>query len=157
MQIESTRPAVRVVMSDALERFAASMNQARPALNSPLAHDLAQAILVGRAPKVVAPPPVDEAPEEEETSTSSFGAFAFEEQQSESETKQEEDATAWLKSMGDSQPAQSEPKAKKPTSKKQGPLGLTRTQLIIVIAVLLMALCAIAAVGIFVLIKINNG
>ncbi len=151
MQIESTRPAVRVVMSDALERFAASMSQARPVLNSPLAHDLAHAILVGRMakpePEAAAPAPV-----EENVNPSSFGAFAFDEQQDEPETNEAEESKspAWLQTLADdSQPAQPQAKPKK-TSKKKGPLGLTTTQLIIVIVALLFALCIVAAAAIFV-------
>lgn len=56
MHIESTRPAVRIVMSDALERFAASLNQGRVVLNAPTANDIVQALLVGR-PQKAAPEP----------------------------------------------------------------------------------------------------
>jgi hypothetical protein len=159
MQIESTRPAVRVVMSDALERFAASMNQARPSLNSPLAHDVAHAILVGRAPRVAAPAPATPV-EDEETYTPSYGAYAFDEQQNEPEPQETKapNRSDWREARADdSQPAKPQTKAKKPVSKKKGPLGLTSTQLLIVIAVLLFALCVIAAAAIFVLTNLNNG
>jgi hypothetical protein len=51
MHIESTRPAVRIVMSDALERFAASIAQGRGALNQQTATEILNAIVVGRAVK----------------------------------------------------------------------------------------------------------
>jgi len=51
MHIESTRPAIRIVMSDALERFAASIAQGRQALPPAVANDVLNAILVGRAKK----------------------------------------------------------------------------------------------------------
>lgn len=155
MQIESTRPAIRVVMSDALERFAASMNQARPALDSPLAHDLARAIIVGRTPKPPAPEPGAAVSMDEETNTSSFGAFAFDDQQTDDETNETKNQNQTP--AVETQPAQPETKAKKPASKKKGPLGLTRTQLLIVIAVSLFALCAIAAAVVFVFANIPNG
>lgn len=148
MQIESTRPAVRVVMSDALERFAASMSQARPVLNSPLAHDVAHALLVGRSPKPAELEPAAPVQEEEDDlSQSSFGAFSFDEQQDDSETGRVEDQQQ--SPAFESQPAQPQAKTKRPT-KKKGPLGLTTTQLLILGAALLIALCVIVAAAIFV-------
>jgi hypothetical protein len=47
MHIESVRPAARIVMSDALERFAISMNQARPVLNGELIGKIAKVIITG--------------------------------------------------------------------------------------------------------------
>jgi hypothetical protein len=47
MHIESVRPAARIVLSDALERFAISMNQARPILNMENIADIAQVIVNG--------------------------------------------------------------------------------------------------------------
>jgi len=145
MQIESTRPAVRVVMSDALERFAASLGQARPALSAPLANDIVQAILVGRPQKIVAPELEQAAPveEQEDTSVSSFGGFSFEDQDEENEGAKQPD---WSRNLaGDSQPAQKPQQAKKTAPKKKNPLGLTTTQLVIVGALALCSLCTIAA------------
>ena len=56
MHIESTRPAVRIVMSDALERFAASLAQGRAVINVTVANDILQAILVGRPKKPAVEP-----------------------------------------------------------------------------------------------------
>lgn len=47
MHIESVRPAVRIVMSDALERFAISLNQSRITLNAIRIGEIAQAIVMG--------------------------------------------------------------------------------------------------------------
>jgi len=47
MHIESVRPAVRIVMSDALERFAISLNQLRVTLNAIRIGEIAQAIVMG--------------------------------------------------------------------------------------------------------------
>ena len=47
MHIESVRPAARIVMSDALERFAISINQARPILSVEKIARIAQTIVNG--------------------------------------------------------------------------------------------------------------
>lgn len=155
MQIESTRPVVRVVMSDALERFAASLNQARPTLNSPLAHDIAHAILVGRPPKVASPEPVAEVvsqEEEEEIDETPFGAFSFGDEE-------EDQATDTLQTQPEA-PAPDlprEPRAKpaKKTSKKKGPLGLTTSQLMILGGAFLFACCLIS-VAIIIVSSLTN-
>ena len=51
MHIESVRPATRIVMSDALERFAISMNQARAAMHAKMIADIAQMIVNGPKPQ----------------------------------------------------------------------------------------------------------
>ena len=55
MHIESVRPAVRIVMSDALERFAISMNQARPIFSVGKITEMAQIILKGPKKQSAAP------------------------------------------------------------------------------------------------------
>ena len=45
MHIDSMRPAVRVVMSDAIKQFAASLQQSRPVLAIEMVHDLANRIV----------------------------------------------------------------------------------------------------------------
>ncbi len=54
MHIDSTRPAVRVVMSDAVKQFAASLLQARPLIRSDLVYDMADRIVTPR-PKSAGP------------------------------------------------------------------------------------------------------
>src|SRR5271157_130545 len=66
MHIESTRPAVRVVQSDAIKQFAASILQARPVFTTEYIYDLADRIVTPRpkseaAPQPVAPPTAPEA------------------------------------------------------------------------------------------------
>lgn len=51
MHIESVRPAARIVMSDALERFAISMNQARPVLSADIIAGIAQTVVNGPVKK----------------------------------------------------------------------------------------------------------
>jgi len=60
MHIDSMRPAVRVVMSDAVKQFAASILQSRPILQTEFIHDLADRIISPR-PKA-APQPTPQAP-----------------------------------------------------------------------------------------------
>jgi len=51
MHVESVRPLVRVVMSDALERFAVSLLQARPLLRPEVVYEIAEHILNPRPPR----------------------------------------------------------------------------------------------------------
>ncbi len=64
MHIDSMRPAVRVVMSDAVKQFAGSLLQARPVLQTEFIHDLADRIVNPRpksapqqTPQAPVPPP----------------------------------------------------------------------------------------------------
>jgi hypothetical protein len=56
MHVDSMRPAVRVVMSDAIRQFAASLLQTHVALRAEQVHDLADRIITPR-PKTQAPEP----------------------------------------------------------------------------------------------------
>jgi hypothetical protein len=64
MHIDSVRPMVRVVLSDAVRQFGASLLQARPVLRTEVAYDLADRVVNPR-PK---PPPIQTEPEEPESS-----------------------------------------------------------------------------------------
>ena len=61
MHIESLRPMVRVVMSDGVKQFAASLLQARPVLKSEVVYDLADRIVMPRpkAAGLTTPEPVE--------------------------------------------------------------------------------------------------
>ncbi len=59
MHIESVRPAVRIVMSDALERFAISMNQARAVQDNDTVKAIAQVIVNGPKKEAAAAPFVE--------------------------------------------------------------------------------------------------
>jgi hypothetical protein len=48
MHIDSLRPAVRIVLSDGVKQFAASLLQARPVLKTELVYDLAERIITPR-------------------------------------------------------------------------------------------------------------
>lgn len=65
MHVESVRPAVRVVMIDAIRQFALSLLQATPTLRTDFIHDLADRIITPRPPTsapVIAQPPASEMP-----------------------------------------------------------------------------------------------
>jgi hypothetical protein len=64
MHIDSVRPMVRVVLSDAVRQFAGALLQARPVLKPELVYELADRIIT---PRPKAPPPVVE-PSQMETS-----------------------------------------------------------------------------------------
>jgi hypothetical protein len=55
--IDSTRPAIRIIMSDALERFAISLGQGRPVLNADTVFKITKMILDGPTPKAEAATP----------------------------------------------------------------------------------------------------
>jgi hypothetical protein len=148
MQIESTRPAVRVVMSDALERFAASMSHARTMLDTQLGKDVLKAIMVGKPAQAVIPEPEPE----EDTFSSSMGEFAFDD----SESDQEAETPQATGRPGPQSDASQQSQKPKKSAKKKGTLGLTRSQLLIVGAALLFALCSIIGGAIFVL-TLPNG
>jgi len=57
MHIASERPLVRIVMSDAAERFAASLSQNPPVMSVEDVHEVAEAIVNPRRPKASEPPP----------------------------------------------------------------------------------------------------
>ncbi len=62
MHIDSLRPAARVVMSDAVKQFAASLLQARPLLRPEFVYDLSDRIVEPRAKSAQQPAPVPPAP-----------------------------------------------------------------------------------------------
>ena len=147
MQIESTRPAVRVVMSDALERFAASMGHARGTIDATLGKELIKAILVGKPVQ----PVENTEPEAEESLASSFGSFAFDDSENDQAPADQAPADS-SQAVSEQAPA----KPRKTGQKKKGPLGLTTNQLITVGVTLFFMLCIIAAGVIFVL-TLPNG
>jgi hypothetical protein len=57
MHIESVRPVVRVVMTDAIERFAAGLLGARPIYNAQTANQMVERLLEMRAPGQAEPEP----------------------------------------------------------------------------------------------------
>jgi len=141
--VESVRPIVRVVMSDALDRLAASIAQARDSLGPEASAMIAQVILTGkplRQAADVAPQPEaqpePEAPtygfykpdEASEPNDGTLGEFTFDD----SEEKNAEESLA----------AQPPKRARKGS---QRILGMTITQLTILAGILLVWLCIVIA------------
>lgn len=163
MQIESTRPAVRVVMSDALERFAASMSNARSMISAPLGKDIVKAILVGISPKVAGEYAAQETQQDDDMlSSTSFGGFAFDDSEQEPEpAAKAPQETDWLNNLSEDRQSASTPAApiklpKAAPRKKKGPLGLTTPQLLTLVGMGFFILC-IAAVGLYFVLTLPNG
>lgn len=138
--VESVRPIVRVVMSDALDRLAASIAQARDSLGPEAAAMIAQVILTGKTLRQAAdaspepevqpePEPTHgfyEPSEASEPGDGTLGEFTFDD--SEEETSDE---------------AQPAPPPKRARKGKQRILGMTVTQLAILAGILLVWLCIV--------------
>jgi hypothetical protein len=167
MHIESTRPAVRIVMSDALERFAVSLGQGRLILNAPTANDIVQAILVGRPKKME---PVPEAAAAPEAEFSSFGGFTPDEAETQGSGGFSSDPQAYafddqqtsgaLAQEAAASTAASVPSAHPRTAARRGTrkrsTGLTRTQWIIVITMIVFWLCAMAGFVVYLVSSVNG-
>ncbi len=168
MHIESTRPAIRIVMSDALERFAASITQGRVILNAPTINDVVQAILVGR-PKRIAPEPAPAAPEAgtspfetyipgqpDSQSGDAFSsdplAFSFDDQQPAEQVAPQAGQVAGGKGPDREQASAGEPKAasRPRAAARKRARGLTRNQWIILAALVIFWLCVMAAFAIYI-------
>ncbi len=138
--IESVRPIVRVVMSDALERFAISLSQTRAALSPEMCAAIAQVILSG---KPLGQGVESGAPTEESQPAEDFGFAQSTQDVSQGDgtlgefTFQDEESAE--------QPAEPEPAAKpKPARKgKKRILGMTPVQLAILAGILLAWLCVV--------------
>lgn len=131
--VESVRPIVRVVMSDALDRFAASLSQTKGSLEPEICAGIAQVILTGSTDGKPAEMQESESAPEEKTAAPQENQFFFQDD-SEEKAKPSEQAA----------PAQSEPK--KPARKKKiRILGLTLAQIGILAGILLLWLCIIIA------------
>jgi len=145
LHIDSTRPAVRVVMSDALERFAISLSQARGVFGPDQVVDLEQVLLTGKgrltASTAAQPAAFDPGAAESGSLEFSFNENAGDFQETAAEFSA---APATQAGPGAEKPAAARPtKAKKPKRKKI--LGLSVQQLSIVIALLLCWLCGLLA------------
>jgi hypothetical protein len=71
LHVESVRPVVRVVLNDAIERFAASLTQARPVMSAEIVHEVVERIQHPLPPKS-AQPAAAPVPEPHESSMPAF-------------------------------------------------------------------------------------
>lgn len=148
MHVESIQPIVRVIMIDALERWAASLETAAPVLTAETAHELADRIINPRSlkksgPEAVTAPPELEEPQELSRAGAIFAAadeakpfdpndlgFAFE----------ENEALEFPSDLIESSPAVS---AHANGDKKKSILGMTLPQLGLLGGMLLVEICVL--------------
>lgn len=160
LHIDSTRPSVRVVMSDALTRFAMSKAQARSIFNSEMINDLEQAILTGVSKQSVMITPPDEPAYEEigfssqdESGSDGELDFSFTDAEESSEFQPDSPATG----RNNETAASDEPGESRP-SKASHPkrfLGISTTQWLILGAMFLFWLCSIVLFGGYILYELG--
>jgi hypothetical protein len=142
--VTSTRPAARVVMSDAIKPFASSLLQARPVWRTDFVHVIAERILDPRPPEELKPvisspagqqavsPAVGE--QENSFNASEFG-FAFDEASAQSPEG----------NLGESSPPSPH---SKPVQTKKRFLGLGDTQIILLAGMFIVECCVLFGFGI---------
>jgi hypothetical protein len=177
MHIESVRAAARVVMSDALEIFAISMNQARPIYNTIRINDIAHTILNGpHAPQPSTPAfiPTESAAEEyksTEISTAPFeatddlfdrlegaGNLDFVEQPTDIEVdlfREHDPETELANNNGTGSASQSESVPASAASNKKGILGMSTRQLLVLGAILIFWFLAMLAFFVYIYFSFN--
>ena len=155
--IESVRPIVRVVMRDALERFAVSLTQAQAVLSPEMTAAISQVMLTGKPIGGPAAKSVPEPQPEPEPAEQSYGLY----EESDSETP------AGDGSLGDftfedheeeqAQPQQPAKKARAKASRAKNKriMGLSVKQLSILAAIFLAWLCVVIAFFIFINAQFN--
>jgi hypothetical protein len=143
-QVDSLRPVVRVVRSDAIKQFASSLLQARPIWRTDFIHELAERLLDPRPPEEltpVAPPQQSSARAGTPESTNSFNpndlGFAFDEGGTETAAQ----------NLNESNLARPQAQAKPAPAKKKF-LGLGDTQIILLIGMFIIECCVVFGLGI---------
>jgi len=186
MHIESTRPAVRVIMSDALERFAISINQGRTVLGFDVIDRIIKIILNGPKKKDEPIPEPRLAPENQ-TDSSTFSNqnesgssdFIFNEEPSIFQSEPSQSAASPDRDFQDLQsqsgffndtdapavdPSQARAAAKPKSDKKRTAaapkkkslFGLTSAQLVILGAILLFWLCGMVGFAAYIYFNLNG-
>jgi len=154
-QIESIRPSVRVVRSDAIKPFVNSLLQARPVLRTEVIYDLADRILAPRSlEELLTVTPFDVGEKPASRAQAIFNAsdpskdfdpndlgFSFEED-SEAET-------VVVQEIREPSPARPLPRPK-PASAKKKNFGLTRSQLFLLAGMFVIECCVVVGFGIFI-------
>jgi hypothetical protein len=152
--IESVRPVVRIVMSDALERFAVSLSQAKASLSPELCAAIAQVILTG---KPVQQASASAAQDEQELEPEAPRGFLEEDE----ETPQSDGSLGEFTFQDDEEGAEqelaSEEKAKPKSTRKgkQRIAGMTLPQLGILAGILLAWLCIVIFFLVYVTAQFN--
>ncbi len=154
MHIDSTRPVVRVVLSDAIKQFAASLLQAPPLIRTELAYDLADRIISPR-PKAAPQQPTPAAPEPGLESQAPSRAQAIFNSQDVKPFNPNDIGFAFEEPAEQPQPQQQVPQNLREPSpaqplrpakpKQQRIMGMTMTQLAILGGILLCWFCIMSA------------
>jgi hypothetical protein len=158
--VDTVRPLVRVVMSDALERFAVSINQARALLSPEDAQLIIDRLLTPKVIKKEAPAPVVPAEERQTPMYDPNDRFKEESNAPAAATGGESPDYSY---QTESAPARAEPAvrpvakpaappAKKKPAKSQGNINLTNKQLTIIVGVfafLVICLLGLIAIGLY--------
>jgi hypothetical protein len=148
-QIDSVRPIVRVVRSDAIKQFASSLLQARPVWRTDFIHELADRIIDPTPPeelKPLSPAPAQSSPQrggavserENMLGVAELG-FAFDEGESQPSTQDANEVNA----------ARPQASAKQAPAKKKF-LGLGDTQIILLAGMLIVEFCILFGFGIII-------
>jgi hypothetical protein len=149
LHIDSTRPAVRVVMSDAIDRFALSLTQARGTFDLNVVAELERVILTGKGRQAAVPAESPDTPPVAGSDVFIPGEggsgeleFSFQEEPADPEV-QSAGFSGATSEQDEMAAAARSARAKKPRRKKI--MGLTPAQLGIVVALLLCWLCSLLA------------
>jgi hypothetical protein len=147
-QIESVRPIVRVVRSDAIKQFASSLLQARPVWRIDFIHEIADRILDPRPPEElqpVTPVPAGQqvasraATEQENPFNANELGFAFDEDGSQPASQ----------NLNETNPAQPQPHVK-PAPTKERFFGLGDTQIVVLAGMFIIWCCVVFGFGIII-------
>lgn len=159
MHIDSMRPAVRVVMSDAVKQFAGSLLQARPVLQTEFIHELADRIINPR-PKG-APQPTSQAPSSVAQPAPSRAQAIFRASEEAAPLNPNDLGFAFEEASAQSlvPPGRRETSPAKPLPPRKNSarrvLGMTVPQLAILAGIFLCWICAMAAAIIYYLFFLN--
>jgi hypothetical protein len=152
-QIDSVRPAARVVRSDAIKQFASSLLQVRPIWRPDFIYELADRITGVLPPQDLQPlssEPVPQRSDDAYGQENPFGAdelgFAFDE--GESESAMGDQASNVFKGARPQPPVMQSPASQSPAKKKF--LGLGDTQIILLAGMLIVELCILFGFGILI-------
>jgi hypothetical protein len=152
--VESIRPVVRVVMSDALERFAASLSQAKAVLGPVACGGIAQVILRGK-PGGQSPEMAEEAESQPESlAEPNANQYFFQEENPQTDNLRD-DTDSRGGEAGSAPEARAESKGKPARKKKTRIMGLTLKQIGILAGILLAWLCLVIVFFAFVSAQLN--
>ena len=155
-QIESVRPIARVVRSDAIKQFANSLLQSRPIWRPEFIHELADRLVDPRPPAELNPVKALEAESGQQPASRAKAIFnASDQQVSPFNTNDlgfdfEEDGPPPVQqNLSESNVARPQPRPR-PVAEKKKLFGLSNTQVIILVSLLVFWLCLLAGFGAFI-------